>query len=232
MEKLKGAMKGQLDDYQAAMQQHADDGKPGFKEKLPQVKQEVAEAKKFIDGGFEESVDMAAQQAAQQRQQNKLLAEKYAEKGAEGQAWKDDFAGRPDKAPDGQRADVQSALDQVSQLAADKITEIQPLGSKAAPATEKLKKVQAWTAELKPKVPGKGRELTSAKTSAKTGVAETRAAFAEAGKLQDSAESEGNENMDVFQRWTDHNNRLAQTWINSDSPKHKQWAEEWLKTQK
>jgi len=44
-------------------------------------------------------------------------------------------------------------------------------------------------------------------------------------------ESEGNDNLDMFQRWTDHNNALAKQWQGSSSAPHREWAEAWMKTQ-
>jgi hypothetical protein len=229
--KIKEELKGKLDDHVAAIKGLADGGEPGFKGKLVKTKQEAAEAKKYLDDNLEKSIEDAAKRNAQQREDRKAIGEAMKKRGEEGKAWKSEYGNQPDKFPEGQRTDVEAALDRIASTAAGLAGELQPFGARAAPHVQSLNKVQQWATDLKPRVAAQGPALKTAKAGGQAGAADARATFARVESFQSSLESEGGENLDLFRRWTDQNNRLAKTLSTSNNPKHQKWAADWMKTQ-
>jgi hypothetical protein len=227
----KEELKKKLDDHVAGLQALADGGEPGFKGKLTATKKETADAKKFLDENFEKSLDNAAKRGAEQRQERKAVAQAMEKRGEEGKKWQADYGDQPGKFPAGQRADVQAALDRISAAAGEMAAEIQPFGATAAPHVERLQKVQAWVAKLKPQVDSQGPALKAAKALGASGAAEARSTFAGVEAFQAGLEGEASDNLELFRRWTDENNRLAKQWANSPSEKHRQWAQNWMNVQ-
>lgn len=227
----KEQLKKQLDDHLSGLQTLADGGEPGFKGKLAATKKETAEAKKFIDENFEKSIDNAAKRGAEQRQERKAIAEAMEQRGEEGKQWQAAYGDQPGKFPAGQRTDVQAALDRLDAAAGGMAAEIQPFGASAAAHVERLQKVQAWVAKLKPQVESQGPALKAAKALGASGVTETRSTFAGVEAFQAGLEGEASDNLELFRRWTDENNRLAKQWANSPSEKHRQWAQDWMNLQ-
>lgn len=230
--KLKEELKTRLDEHAEAYKALAEAGDPDFKKKLPQIRQETEEAKQFIDQNLEKSLEDSAKRSAERRLKRKQIADQAGQKADEGRKWKAEYGGQPEKLPGGQRADVKAALDRIQQVAAQQAEELQAFGAKAAPHVTGMKKVQDWAARLKPQVDSQGPALKAAKASGKTGVAEARAAFTNVENFQNTLEGEASENVEAFARWSDQNTRWAKEWLsNPPSPKHRQWAEAWMKTQ-
>jgi hypothetical protein len=227
----KDELKKKLDDHVSGLQVLADGGEPGFKGKLASAKKETADAKKFVDENFEKSLDNAAKRGAEQRQERKAIASAMEQRGEEGKKWQAEYGDQPGKFPGGQRADVLAALDRISATAGDMAAQIQPFGASAAPHVERLQKVQAWTAKLKPQVESQGAALKAAKALGASGVTEARSTFAAVEAFQAGLEGEASDNLELFRRWTDDNNRLAKQWANSSSEKHRQWAQDWMSMQ-
>jgi hypothetical protein len=227
----KGELKKKLDDHLAGLQTLADGGEPGYKGKLAATRKETADAKKFIDENFEKSLDGAAQRSAEQRQERKAVAQAMEQRGEEGKQWQAEYGDQPGKFPTGQRADVQAALDRINAAAGEMAAEIQPFGASAAAHVERLQKVQAWVAKLKPQIDSQGAALKAAKALGASGVTETRSTFAGVEAFQAGLEGEASDNLELFRRWTDENNRLAKQWANSPSEKHRQWAQDWMNMQ-
>jgi hypothetical protein len=233
MKQAKLELKKQLEQYVETIQQQADAGKPGFKAKLAEVKTQSAEAQKFIDQDLEKSMDTIASKNAEMRKKNKLIAQKMDQRATEAKKWNAEFGDDPGKLPAGQRADVQAALDQIAQWCADKAAEVQPFGPSAAPHVDSLKGVQSWASGLKPKIAGaQGPASKAAKDNGKAGVANARQVLAQLEAFQGGIEGDANDQLEIFRQWTDRNNETAKQWINSDNPKLREWAQEWMKTQK
>ncbi len=231
MNKLKADAKKQLLDHQEAIKQLAEAGQPGFKGKLVEVKAEVAAAQEFLDKDFEKALDVVAQKQAAQRKKNELISKKMDERAADAKKWKQEYGAEPGKFPDGQRADVQAAVGRIEQWAAGKISELEPYAAKAANVIESLKQDQSWAATLKSQTAQGGPAAKGAKASAKAGVQHVRLSVSQAESFQAGLEGEANENMALYQQWTDRNNKTAQKWAASNSPKHREWAQAWQKTQ-
>ncbi len=229
--KVKDEIKGKIDEHVKAIKGLAEGGEPGFKGKLVKTRQEAADAKKYLDENLEKSLENAAKRNAQQRENRKAIGEAMKKRGDEGKSWKEKYGNQPDKFPEGQRADVQAALDRIASTASGLAAELQPFGAKAAPHVQSLNKVQQWATTLKPQVAAQGPALKSAKAGGKAGAAEARTTFARVEQFQSTLESEGSENLDLFRRWTDRNNKTAKLLAASNNPKHQQWAADWMKTQ-
>ena len=232
MKQLKAELKKKLDDYKGAIKQQGDAGQPAFKAKLPEVTTQTAEAKKFVDQDLEKAMDLAAKKGAEQRQKRKLIAAQADKQAQDGKKWKAEYGDQPAKFGAGQRADVQAALDQINESAGQKIGELQPFAARAAALIESLKEVQSWSATLKPQVAAQGPALKAAKASGESGVANARSVLSHTEAFQAGLESRANTDAEIFRQWSDDNTRLAKEWIHSSSPKHKQWAEAWLRNQK
>ncbi len=97
------------------------------------------------------------------------------------------------------------------------------------PDIEMLKQARAWASDLKPRVDKRGAAMAESKAIAAAGAADARAVMNGIEAYQKSLEQAANADMEQFRRWTDRNNALARRWIKSDSPKHRKWAEAWLK---
>ncbi|MEP0844693.1 MAG: hypothetical protein HRF43_18490 [Phycisphaerae bacterium] len=229
--KFRDDLKKKIEEYVSALQSLGEAGEPGFKGKAAEAKAQSLEARQFLDEKFEKTLKDSAKANADARRQRKAVAEAMQKKGEEGKQWQKEYGGQPGKFPAGQRADVEAALDRIKAKAEGLIADLQPFGARAAAHVEALKGVQAWAARLKPLVGSQGKELASAKELGKSGSASARKAFANVEAFQDSQEADANESLEIFQRWTDENNRLAREWINCPSAKHRAWAQEWLKTQ-
>jgi hypothetical protein len=231
MDQVKTDLKQKLDDYQDAIRQQAKDGHAWAKKQLVKTMQETDEARKFIDEGLEKAMDLTAEKGAQTRRKRRLIAEKMEEQAAEAREWKEQYNDQPARWPEGQRNDVQDALDVINEWAERKSADLKPLGSAAARQVEALADVQSWCSTLKPEVTAQGKALAKAKELGASGAAHTRAVMAGIEGFEAKLERQANDNLEMFRRWTDRNNALARAWIKSDNPKHRQWAEEWLKTQ-
>jgi hypothetical protein len=232
VKQLKEELKTKLDEHAEAYKALAEAGDPDFKKKLPLVKRETEEAKQFIDQNLEKSLEDNAKRNAERRLKRKQIAERAGKKADEGRKWKAEYGGQPEKLPAGQRADVKAALDRIQQVAAQQAEELQAFGAKAAPHVASMKKVQDWAAKLKPQVDSQGADLKTAKASGKSGVAEARTAFTDVENFQNTLEGEASDNVESFSRWSDQNTSWAKEWLNNPpSPKHRQWAEAWMKTQ-
>lgn len=228
---VKDELKKKLDDHVKGLQVLADGGEPGFKGKLAATQKETAEAKKYIDENLEKSLDASAKRSAEQRQQRKLIAGDMEKRGEEGKKWQAEYGGQPGKFPAGQQAEVEASLDRLSETAGRMIGEIEPFGTGAAPHVASLKKVQAWAAQLKPQVTAQGPALKAAKSLGAGGAADARVAFSKAEAFSAAMEGEASDNLETFRRWSDENTRLAKKWIKSNSPKHRQWAQDWMNMQ-
>ncbi len=232
VKQLKEELKRKLDEHAEAYKALAEAGDPDFKKKLPLIRQQTDEAKLFIDQNLEKSLEDSARRSAERRLRRKQVADQAGRKADEGRRWKADYGGQPEKLPAGQRADVKAALDRIQQVAATQAEELQAFGTKAQPHVASMKKVQDWAAKLKPQVDSQGPALKAAKASGKSGVAEARTAFANVENFQNTLEGEASDNLELFARWSDQNTRWAKEWLsNPPSPKHRQWAEAWMKTQ-
>lgn len=231
LEKVKAEMKAKIDEHVKGLQAMGEAGEPGFKGKAAQAKGQAADAKKYIDENLGKSIDESMKRNAEQRKQHKLIAEEMNKQGEEGKAWKKEYGNQPDKFPKGQQADVEAALDRIGNTAGSTASELAAFGTRAAPHIDAMKKVQAWATKLKPQVGSQGPALKTAKASAKTGVAEAKNAFANVENFYATVEGEASDNLDLLRKWTDQNNALAKQWINSNSPKHKAWAQAWMKSQ-
>jgi len=232
MQQVKAELTKQLEDYQNAVRQQAKDGQAWAKRQSVQVMQETKEAREFVEGGgLEKAMDLSAQKGAEQRRKRRLIAEKMEQRAAGARQWQSEYADQPGKWPAGQRQDVVKALDAVSQWAQQKSADLETLGGSAAPHVAALRKVQDWCGGLKSQVNAQGAALGRAKQDAVRGVAETQVMLTNIEAYENSLESEANENLEQFRRWTDRNNALAKEWVKSENPKLKQWAEEWMKTQ-
>ena len=229
MDKIKKDLKDQIDNYESTLRQQAKDGQPWAKKMLTKSRQENKEAREFIDQGLDKAMNMTSGKAAAQRRKRKLIAEKMDACGEAAAKWKSDYADQPAKWPDGQRDDVKSGLDTVDLWATQRIGDLGELGSGAARHIELLKQAGAWATDLKPRVDKRGAAMAESKAIATAGAADARAVMNGVEAYQNSLERTANEDMEQFRRWTDRNNALARRWIKSDSPKHRQWAEAWLK---
>lgn len=225
---IKKTMFDALDQYQAGIKEQADAGAPWAAAKLAEVSKEHGDLKKTIDQGLEPTMNQAATKNAARRRKNRLIAERTEAKAEEARKWKAAHADNPAAQAAGQRADVEAALDQIGKWAGQTIWQIEPLGSRAAEHVKALQEVQTWAGQLKPQVSARGPALASAKGSGRTGVAQARAARDKVEVMLNAVESESNDAQDVFARWAEHNNQLAQEWIKSDSREHRAWAEAWL----
>ncbi|MBU0638226.1 MAG: hypothetical protein KKB50_05115 [Planctomycetes bacterium] len=238
IDEVKKGLYTAMDNYKAALKEQADNDQPWAKQKLTEVAQEHAEAKRVIDAQLEPALDGAARANAQRRQKNKVIAEKANERAEVGQQWKQDYGDQPGKYPQGQRADTKKALEHVCEWADEATEQVQPFGARGAPHVEALKKTKEWASSLGERVdadaagPQQDPKTKAAKEQALTGVEEGRACKQGVEEFMGKIESESNEAMDVYTRWKEHNNRLAEQWIKSDSAEHRKWAQAWLDSQK
>lgn len=228
--KIKDEIKNKLAEYVKALQALGQAGEPGFEAHAAAKANEAKSAEKFVDQNLEKQIKADEARAAEARQRNQRISKEADAKAEQSKAWQKEFGDQPDKFGAGQRADVEAALDKISELAGQRIAEIEPLGGKAANAVAGLQKVQEWCKKLKPKVGTKPPGVGAVKNDAKAGVADARAAFKEADKFQDALEADAEKHIDLFQKWTAQNNERAKEWINSSSAPHKAWAEAWLKS--
>lgn len=232
VKQLKEKLKAKLDEHAEAYKALAEAGDPDFKKKLPLNKQQTEEAKRFIDQNLEKSLEDSARRSAERRLKRKQLADQWGRKADEGRKWKAEYGGQPEKLPAGQRADVKAALERIGSVAAQQAEELQAFGARAAPHVAGMKKVQDWATKLKPQVDSQGPALKAAKASGKAGVAEARTAFTNVENFQNTLEGEASDNIETFARWSDQNTRWAREWQSTPpSPRHRQWAEAWMKTQ-
>lgn len=229
--KLKDEMKKTLDQHQAAYQALSDAGDPDFKKKLGEVRQQTGQAKDFVDKNMDKAIENQFKRAEAARAKRKAFADQAAQRGDAARKWKADFGGKPGAFPAGQKADVKKALEEIGNAAGARASELESAGAKAAPHVAELKKVEAWAKGLGPKVDAQGPALAGAKAEGKAGAAHARATFSAVENFETTLESDGSDALEVFRRWTDNNNKWAKQWITGGSPKQKQWAEAWLKTQ-
>lgn len=238
VKQVKDNMKKTLDDYFKAMKAEADKGTPWAKAKLPEVLKENAIARKFVDEKFETSLDKAAALAAAKRRRTKLIADQVAERGKKGKKWQQEFGNDPGKHGGGQRADVLAACDQVQSWAGGSIAELEPYGPKAGAHIDGLKRVQAWAKDLKAQIEKASQagaagaaQMKSAKANGLGGVPVAKQVKAAVEGFSAQQEGGANDALDVYTRWTNHNNSVAKQWMSSPDEKQRQWAEAWMKTQ-
>lgn len=229
MDKVKQELKDKIDNYESTLQEQAKDGQPWAKKMAAKSRQENNEAREFLDKGLENAMNMTAEKTAAQRRKRKLIAEKMEARGESAATWKTEYTDQPAKWPAGQRDDVKSGLDTIDLWAKQRIDDLEGLGPIADRHVATLKQAQTWTADLKSRVDRQGAALAESKTIAEAGAADARAVMNGIEAYQKTLEREAGQSMEQFRRWTDRNNDLARRWIKSDSPKHRQWAEAWLK---
>ncbi|MFN0137602.1 MAG: hypothetical protein ACKVS9_15975 [Phycisphaerae bacterium] len=230
LKKVKEEIKDSLAKYVKALQSLGQAGEPGFEAKGAAASNDAKSAEKYVDGNLEKTLKENAEKEAASRRRNQRVADEANAKNEESKKWQSEYGNNPDKMGAGQRADVERALDNVAQLAEQRVAEIEPFGPKAANAVAGLNKVQDWAKKLKPKVATKPPGAAAVKNEAKAGVVDARAAFKSADQFQSGVETDANGSMDLFQRWTAQNNARAKEWINSSSAPHKAWAEAWMKS--
>lgn len=233
MDEIKAEMRKTIDDYQAKIKEQADNDQAWAKKKLADVARENAEARKFVDEKLEKTLDMSAKVSADRRRKNKLIGDQMIKQGDDARAWREQYADQSAKWAVGQREDVGRVLDEIKTWAEGNTADIKPLGSKAAPHVEALKEIQAWVKTQKQQTAAHTAppDVAKVKQSGMAGVQLTRLSKVNLETFLDETMAEGEAGNEVFARWTAHNNRRANTWIKSDSAKHRKWAEEWLKTQ-
>ena len=226
-DKLKEELKRQIDEHAAGVAALAEAKEPGFRGKLSQVRKDSLRAKKYIDEDLEKSLEDTARRTAAERQQRKEVAQKFEARAKASREWRARHYQKPEAYPQGQREDVRAALGRISEVAGARADELTPLGAEAAPYRERLARVQSWAAEADKRVdtPPPAR---AAKAETLPGVAETRSTFADLDAFGAGLERESNEHFATFRNWTQANTERARAWINSDSAKHREWAEAWL----
>jgi hypothetical protein len=240
-----------LDDYEGVLQQEADKDTPWAKDKLVETQAKHAAAKNIIDEKLEASVERAYEMNAARRRQNKAVAEEMETKAESSREWKEEYSDQPAKAPAGQRADVKQALADVGTWTEEMKAQLEPFGGKAQPHLDGLEKAKEWSTTLSEQIdeaaadggapsPDAGAQgpaqpseaMKAAKESGTAGVKETRATKDKLDAFLDGVEDQGNESMETLRSWRNHNNKLADEWINCDSPKHREWAKAWRESQK
>ena len=210
-----------------------------------------AAAKKIIDEKLEATVERAYEMNAARRRQNKAVAEEMEMKAESSRKWKEEYSDQPAKAPAGQRADVKQALADVGTWTEEMKGQLDPFGSKAQPHLDGLEKAKEWSTTLTEQIdeaeadggagspdagaqgpPQPSEAMKAAKESGTAGGKETRATKEKLDAFLDGVEDQGNESMETLRSWRNHNNKLADEWINCDSPKHREWAKAWRESQK